>query len=174
MPNEQPYPSGHKFPHVPQFDGSVFTSVHAPPHTSYGYGPHTQELPEQVVPRVHVLVHVTGCPQLLVAVPQASPLHGVVLSGVQQLPSAMQTSAADAQLPLLPHRTICPQLFVALPHDLPAHVMDTGSGVHPHEPFMHIRPPPQAGHRIVCPQLSITLPHRPAHNADGGVGLQHV
>jgi hypothetical protein len=102
------------------------------------------------------------------------PTHGVVLSGVQHaLP--LQTSFAEAQLtvPLAPHGTDCPQLFVAVPHDLPAHVVVAGSGLQPHDPLVHVRPPSHPEHMMFCPQSSITAPHRFSHQIEGGVGEQH-
>ena len=45
----------------------------------------------------HPAGHCTCCPQLFVTVtPPHLPAHGVALSGVQQLPSGMQTSPALA------------------------------------------------------------------------------
>jgi hypothetical protein len=57
----------------------------------------------------------------------------IELSGVQQLSSGLQKSPGLQLVVLLtPQLTVRLQLLVAEPHCLPVHVVDTGSGMHPH------------------------------------------
>jgi hypothetical protein len=94
----------------------------------------------------HVAEHMTGWPQLLVAVVLHLPAQAVASSGVQQT-LFVQTSVGDAQLtlPLAPQATDCPQLFMAVPQDCPAQVIATGSGTHPHAPPLQVSPPSHPG-----------------------------
>jgi hypothetical protein len=57
----------------------------------------------------------------------------IELSGMQQVSSGLQKSPEMHWVVLLtPQLTVRLQLLVAEPHCLPAHVVDTGSGMHPH------------------------------------------
>jgi hypothetical protein len=107
--------------------------------------------------------HVTVWPQRFTTVVLHLPAHTVALSGVQHVPSLMQTSPLDAQdaEPVVPHATIWPQLFIAEPQFFPAHVCVAGSGVHPlHVPFEHIAPPSQPPQSTLLLQLSNCIPQR--------------
>ena len=64
-----------------------------------------------------VSVHGTVWPQLLVAFPQARPLHAAVLSGVQHVLFPRQTCAPVHELQVM----VCWQLFVTVVLHLPAH-----------------------------------------------------
>jgi hypothetical protein len=102
----------------------------------------------QTPPSAHALGHTTVWPQLFVTVAPHAPAHAAALSGVQQVPSVLHSSAAPehAPVPLAPHATTCPQLFVATPQFFPAHVFVAGSGLHPQLLAMQAVPPSH------CPQ----------------------
>jgi hypothetical protein len=118
----------------------------------------------------------TFCPQLSVAFVLHLPAHAVTSSGVQHV-FPVHTCDDEEQLPVppTPQGTACPQLFVAVPHVLPLHVVASGSGMQPQEPAsLHVSPashPPQSSG---CPQLSVLGPQRFTHQAEAGVGAQHV
>jgi len=126
-------------------------------------GAQHESLARHTPPSPHVAEHVTGCPHRFMTVVLHLPAHTVALSGVQHVPSLMQTSPLDGQDvdPAGPQETIWPQLFVADPQFFPAHVCVVGSGVHPpHVPFEHVAPPSQPPQSTVLLQLSNCIPQR--------------
>jgi len=103
-----------------------------------GVGEQQVWLDVQTPPLGQVAGQVTVRPQRLVTVTPHFPAHATAsVSGVQQEPSAMQTSPVDEQAvdPVAPQATTCPQLLVAEPQFLPAQVVVAGSAVQPQAPL---------------------------------------
>jgi hypothetical protein len=112
-------PTGHRFPHCPQFAGSVCASVHLPLHIWFGIGqvhcPETQASPTgHLVPHlpqldtsVSRLVQRPGLPHWVVPVGhwQKDPMHAPPAG--QRWPHWLQLLASDVRsVHLLPHRAI--------------------------------------------------------------------
>jgi hypothetical protein len=101
----------------------------------------------------------TDCPQLFVAVPHVLPLQALVLSGVQQVWSDMQTPALGQ---VAGQDVVCPQLLVTLVLHLPAQaaamsgvqqVLPTHTSLEDEQ--LTVPPLPQG---TDCPQLLVAVP----------------
>ena len=112
-------------------------------------------MPSQLWPGGQPFMQVTGCPQLLVAVPAQSPLHAVPSSKQHAFgpaSPAAQTPPSAAHMSL--HATDAPQLFWASPHEAPAssHAADTSSGLQQLPP-LQIPAPGHVPQETLCPQF---------------------
>jgi hypothetical protein len=112
----------------------------------------------QTPPPGQVAGQVTVRPHRLVTVTPHFPAQATEsVSGVQQDPSAMQTSPVNEHAvdPLTPQATTCPQLLVVEPQFLPAQVVVAGSAVQPQAPLaLQIAPPSQTPQSTSRLQLS--------------------
>jgi hypothetical protein len=134
-----------------------------------------QQVPFAVhtAPPGHVAGHFAGRPQRLVTVTPHWPRQAVASSGVQHVPSALQTSPGAAQdaVSLSPQATTCPQLFIAVPQFLPAHVLVAGSGAQPQLLLTQAAPPGHCPQSTWLPQLSYSCPQRLAQKLGSGTQL---